>query len=77
MNTENYPAIEPYSKNTIKKFTLSAGAALEFGYNLNETWMFGAESFYRKSLLGIYNNENKINQTGSHYGIKLSIKKIF
>lgn len=76
MNTGNYPALEPYLKNTIKKFTLSAGLGVEINYRLNETWIFGVEPFYKKSLWGIYSNEYKINQHVAGYGFRMSIKKL-
>jgi len=77
MSVTNYPAIEPYSKNTIKKFALSAGIGAEFNYHLNETLIIGVEPFYRKSILGMYNKDYKLNQNANNYGFRLSVKKLF
>jgi len=76
MSVTNYPAIEPYSKNTIKKFALSAGIGVEFNYHLNETLIIGIEPFYRKSILGMYNKDYKLNQNANSYGFRLSIRKL-
>ena len=77
MSVTNYPAIEPYSKNTIKKFALSAGIGVEFNYHLNETLIIGVEPYFRKSILGMYNKDYKLNQNANNYGFRLSVKKLF
>ena len=76
MSVTNYPAIEPYSKNTIKKFALSAGIGVEFNYHLNETLIIGIEPYFRKSILGMYNKDYKLNQNANNYGFRLSIRKL-
>jgi hypothetical protein len=76
MNAEQYPAIEPYQKSIIKKFTLSAGAELELGYQINERLMVCFSPFYKKSLFPMYNDGNPINQKVSHYGFRVGIRKL-
>jgi hypothetical protein len=76
MNTGLYPALEPYKKSTIRKFTFSAGVELEFGYQINEKLMLSFSPFYRKSLFPMYNDGNLINQNASHYGFRVGIRKL-
>jgi hypothetical protein len=76
MNTVDYPALEPYQKSTLRKFTLSAGVSFELGYMLNESITLIAEPYYKRSLLPIYSNQNNINQTNQNFGFRIGIRKI-
>ncbi len=76
IDTQNYPALENYSKTTIKKFTLSTEVGLEIEYSLNETWNIGLEPFYKKALFNIYSNDYNIFQCNNNYGFRISIRKM-
>lgn len=76
MNTADYPAIEPYSKTTIQKFTLSAGVSFELGYMINESLTLIAEPYYKRSLLPMYSSKNNINQTNQNFGFRIGIRKL-
>ncbi len=76
MNIDHYPALEPYKKNTLQKFMISAGANLEIGYQINEKLMLSIEPFYKKSLFKLYNESNKINQYFGSYGFRIGIRKL-
>ncbi|MBI5539179.1 MAG: hypothetical protein HY951_03915 [Bacteroidia bacterium] len=76
MNTENYPALEPYSKTTIQKFTLSAGVSFELGYMINESLTLIAEPYYKRSLLPMYSSKSNINQSNQNFGFRIGIRKL-
>ena len=76
MNAEQYPALEPYKKSTFNNFTFSAGAELEFGYQINEGLMLSFSPFYKRELMPMYKNDNQINQKVSNYGFRVGIRKL-
>ena len=76
MNAENYPALEPYQKSTLRKFTLSAGVSFELGYMLNESITLIAEPYYKRSLLPMYSTKNNINQSNQNFGFRIGIRKL-
>ena len=76
MDITNYPALENYQKNTLQKLIVSAGANFEIGYQINESIMLSFEPFYKRSLLKLYNESNKINQSFDSYGFRIGIRKL-
>lgn len=76
MNAEQYPAIEPYKKSSFSIFTLSAGAELEFGYQINEGLMLSFSPFYKREIMPMYKEDNLINQKASNYGFRVGIRKL-
>jgi hypothetical protein len=76
MNANQYPALESYDKNSIRKFSISATGEMELGYQINESLLLSLSPFYKRSLLPMYEDGNLINQKASHYGFKIGIRKL-